>query len=1387
MGYFRTFTGNNMRKNNGKDRWRKVFLCLSLILVLFLEPVLGVYGSSTSENGHRHTDECYSWSTSLTCGQEESAEHAHTDKCYSKIRGELICGQTESAPAEGLKTGSEAGTGEKTVPDSAADPGKTSIGEDPAKTTSEGDPAKTSTEGDSSKTGTDGESSTTNTGAEEPAAGSGDGKEQQPSGSTDSSTSQNPGDDSQKQEEGQPDTQKDGAKEDPSAAEGQKEDPSSDAQKTDPQTGNTADQDDASPEDEPAKRGDTESQKYELNLYGYNFGGLYKQYTAPRYHSVVIGYPEDVKEYLTFENESALAQIPFTYAAEGLNVEKIGLIEEEENTYAGYKYKAAGFVPAASEDFAAITPDTYNSTYVFLTKEEADKFIADSKGVLYGKLPSAEMLAELHEKGNLAVVWQQEEAAGFRRINISANPNKVGLGEKKETVLRLGFNYIQKGDYTETPLQAVITLDDGLTFSADWVPEIADTDAFAIDPESITISEDRKELRFNIKEIKKDSTSYAYLPVNVTFDVSDQNQTQDKITFSAVNGWGKDIGPTTATINIDRPTIRTLLDDKETKSLFFSMKDKAVVLKVEHGNAVSGPVASHVKVTFPEVVTVKSAEINNSGKNTITNLTCTTEDGISVIEYDVENYVSSSGKTVDIFDLVLDVKDKEEQEEVKADTVCTAVQNEENVLVTKNASVTVTDAYFEVTLYGPQDGWMDMSRGDGLVNSTSSTLRFYGSDDYQALKMHKWTFDENPIRGIYAESSDGSVMVGPEVTNPNTNSLWTLVGFVPISYWSGTIRDRWDPLYGVYYLNDLDACKQLIEDNKGVLYGETPTEEQAQSLAQYKTSSGRAKVICVWYIQEPPKEVYNKYSYDENEEYVPKVHPAAYTTTSNGIDVTIEAGTSQHGSDIHAYNVTFVIPEDYDEDTITLNTEFNDAAKIAMNGFQPGDKLEWNIKVIDHSGRYGYLKNSGAVGTIDYYNTEHFDYSVIGTGFEGYQIENADEKPGGRSALSRVTRRGGNFAIKMLAEVSGMNIVGNPSDTNVGRALYEIGYGAEGEGEDKKPQEAYAGENGEPDYGKITRNLLDDYYLDYLNAAYYAQDAHKDEDKTIPHYTKFSDLSAADYRSLFNSDTGTQVMETNPVLVDAMYYAMYEQSILMSEEVEGIENYKGTYFWMHDWNSVTEGNKYEEVIYNQYEENQTTMADGKSVEHNLQWYQWITGTRNGNNMQDTYFGLAYQFKLVKKIRITKVIEDHKDMRHTLKDAEFSLVMVDEDGEQVEEQPYGLPFEAAVDDDGQITFPALLPGRYALKETKAPEGYILPSGPWYFILDESGEAVFEKDAAAISNVKKDGEEKMNDFWVENKPGTIIPGVGGPGTMPFRVFGSILIAGAGLLFWRRRRTI
>lgn len=73
----------------------------------------------------------------------------------------------------------------------------------------------------------------------------------------------------------------------------------------------------------------------------------------------------------------------------------------------------------------------------------------------------------------------------------------------------------------------------------------------------------------------------------------------------------------------------------------------------------------------------------------------------------------------------------------------------------------------------------------------------------------------------------------------------------------------------------------------------------------------------------------------------------------------------------------------------------------------------------------------------------------------------------------------------------------------------------------------------------------------------------------------------------------------------------------------------------------------------------------------------------------------------------------------------------------------------------------------------PEGNTLKA----YIINARGEEVEATDMLKVEN---------STINVGNEPGATLPSAGGFGTGIFTILGSTLIAGAGMLLWRRRRT-
>ena len=120
------------------------------------------------------------------------------------------------------------------------------------------------------------------------------------------------------------------------------------------------------------------------------------------------------------------------------------------------------------------------------------------------------------------------------------------------------------------------------------------------------------------------------------------------------------------------------------------------------------------------------------------------------------------------------------------------------------------------------------------------------------------------------------------------------------------------------------------------------------------------------------------------------------------------------------------------------------------------------------------------------------------------------------------------------------------------------------------------------------------------------------------------------------------------------------------------------------------------------------------------------------------------------------------------------------------------------------------GTYYLVETKAPDGYTMPAEPieMHLYLDDAythylapHDSITKAQTVDnpynwtqsvnrfVYNSSENAEINGTKITIEvlNTPGVVLPFTGGPGTWIFSILGSILILGAGVLLWRRRRMI
>ena len=182
-------------------------------------------------------------------------------------------------------------------------------------------------------------------------------------------------------------------------------------------------------------------------------------------------------------------------------------------------------------------------------------------------------------------------------------------------------------------------------------------------------------------------------------------------------------------------------------------------------------------------------------------------------------------------------------------------------------------------------------------------------------------------------------------------------------------------------------------------------------------------------------------------------------------------------------------------------------------------------------------------------------------------------------------------------------------------------------------------------------------------------------------------------------------------------------------------------------------------------------VEGKGITHGL-----ITVTNE----------VAAETPTTVDITVLKVDDDNNNIK--LGGATFELTKVQslETMNQVSDGGYsesGTTSDADDETKGKLLFTGLTPGYYYLHETDSPDGYVITTNGWHFQVDENG------IVSGVGDFNPDGSFQYvdeNNITVTNQKGAALPHTGGPGTRIFTILGSILILGAGVLLWRRRRT-
>ncbi len=139
------------------------------------------------------------------------------------------------------------------------------------------------------------------------------------------------------------------------------------------------------------------------------------------------------------------------------------------------------------------------------------------------------------------------------------------------------------------------------------------------------------------------------------------------------------------------------------------------------------------------------------------------------------------------------------------------------------------------------------------------------------------------------------------------------------------------------------------------------------------------------------------------------------------------------------------------------------------------------------------------------------------------------------------------------------------------------------------------------------------------------------------------------------------------------------------------------------------------------------------------------------------------------------------------DKTYKLVEDEESVEMVAAATESGEIEAWVDKDGYLVFSGLGDGEYTIQETEAPNGYNIDNTEYKVTITSA--PTFEAPNWKVNG--KDVTPAADNSWtvftqeIINKKGIILPSTGGIGTVVFYVVGSLLIAGAVVLFVNKKK--
>lgn len=148
-------------------------------------------------------------------------------------------------------------------------------------------------------------------------------------------------------------------------------------------------------------------------------------------------------------------------------------------------------------------------------------------------------------------------------------------------------------------------------------------------------------------------------------------------------------------------------------------------------------------------------------------------------------------------------------------------------------------------------------------------------------------------------------------------------------------------------------------------------------------------------------------------------------------------------------------------------------------------------------------------------------------------------------------------------------------------------------------------------------------------------------------------------------------------------------------------------------------------------------------------------------------------KIVTNLNLIKVEKNNKE--HLLKNAKFALYTANDDYTYKESNR--VTDKIKTDSYGRATVNELVPGKYVLKETKAPDGYSLSANVWQVLVNDDQSVEVKLNGDVVKS--KDGA-----FFIENIKLYSLPSTGGSGIYWYMIGGMVLMSAAAWILYKNK---